>query len=225
MQFVQLGMNYTASKNNNLFVFSADPGATKPISNQTFQQFDHFNTFSAYVNFPIPLDYFFKGKEEFKKRIGNIDNMNYIFVNLNYIKSDIKGYVFPYTNKAIINYAFQSQILLPWKIKNSMTYFILPDGNWQIYKITKPIQGFDISFNRDFMEKKLKIGLHCFDVFNKNEINALIAGENLNTSFRKKQDTRTIRFSLTYNFGNLKMKNENTNIETEKAKSDGGIIK
>jgi iron complex outermembrane recepter protein len=224
MQFVQLGMNYTASKDNNLFVFSADADATKPISNQTYQQFDHVNTFSAYANFPIPLDYFFKGKEEFKKRMGNMDQMNYIFVNLNYIKSDIKGYDFPYTNKAIFNYALQSQIILPWKIKNSMMFFILPPGNWQIYKITEPIQQFDISFNRDFMNKNLKIGLHCFDVFNKNEVNALIAGENLNTSFRKKEDSRTFRFSLTYNFGNLKMETENTNIQTEKVKSGGGMM-
>lgn len=225
MQFIQLGMNYTASKDNNLFVFSADPDATDPVSNQTYQQFDHFNTFSAYANFPIPLDYIFKGKEEFKKRMGNIDEMNYIFVNFNYIKSDIKGYDFPYTNKAIFNYAFQSQIMLPWKIKNSMMYFYLPPGNWQIYKITKPIQQFDISFNRDFMDKNLKIGLHCFDVFNQNEVNALIAGENLNTSFRQKQDSRTFRISLTYNFGNLKMQNENTNIETEKVKTGGGMMK
>ena len=106
-----------------------------------------------------------------------------------------------------------------------MMYFILPSGNWQIYKITKPIQQFDISFNRDFLDKNLKIGLHCFDVFNKNEVNALIAGENLNTSYRQKQDSRTFRISLTYNFGNLKMQNENTNIETEKVKSGGGMMK
>jgi len=225
MQFVQLGMNYTASKDNNLFVFSADADATEPVSNQTYQQFDHLNTFSAYANFPIPLDYFLKGKEEFKKRMSNIDEMNYIFVNLNYVKSDIKGYDFPYANKPIFNYAFQSQIMLPWKIKNSMTYFILPPGGWQIYKITEPIQQFDISFNRDFMNKKLKIGLHCFDVFNKNEVNALIAGDNLNTNFKEKRDSRTFRISLTYNFGNLKIQNENTSIQTEKVQTGGGMMK
>jgi len=224
-QFIQLGMNYTASKDNNLFVFSADADATTPISKQTYQQFDHLNTFGAYMNFPIPLDYFFKGKEEFKKRMKNIDEMNYIFVNLNYVKSDIKGYYFPYTNKPIFNYAFQSQIMLPWKIKNSMMYFILPPGNWQAYKVTEPIQQFDISFNRDFMNKNLKIGLHCFDVFNQNETNVLIAGENLNTNYRQKNDSRTFRISLTYNFGNLKMQSENTNIETEKVKSGGGMMK
>ena len=74
------------------------------------------------------------------------------------------------------------------------------------------------------MNKNLKIGLHCFDVFNSNEINALIAGQNLETNFRKKEDSRTFRISLTYNFGNLKLQKENTDNDTEKVKSGGGII-
>lgn len=224
-QFVSIGANYTSSKDNNLFVFSADANATEPVSNSTSQQFDRFNTLSAYASFPIPLDYFFKGKEEFQKRMNDLENMNYIFLNINYVKSDIKGYVFPYSNKAIVNYAAQAQIILPWGIKNYMNYFILPSGNWEIYKITKPIQQFDISFNRDFMDKKLKIGLHCFDVFNSNEINALIGGNNLETTFKQKQDSRTFRISLTYNFGNLKLEKDNTDIQTEKVKSGGGLVK
>ena len=225
MQFVNLGVNYTRAKDANLFVFSADANASQPISNQTAQQFEQFNTFSAFASFPIPLDYFLKGKEEFKNRMNDMDNMNYIFLNFNYIKSDVKGYNFPYSNKPILNYAAQAQIILPWKIKNTMTYFILPSGNWEIYKVTKPIQQFDISFNRDFMNKNLKIGLHCFDVFNANEINALIAGSNLESNFRQKQDTRTFRISLTYNFGNLKLEKENTDIQVEKKQSGGGLVK
>lgn len=225
MQFVNLGVNYTRAKDANLFVFSADPNATEAISNQTSQQFEQFNTFSAFASFPIPLDYFLKGKEEFKNRMNNLDTMNYIFLNFNYIKSDVKGYSFPYSNKPILNYAAQAQIILPWKIKSTMTYFILPSGNWEIYKITKPIQQFDVSLNRDFMEGKLKLGLHCFDVFNVNEINALIAGSNLESNFKQKQDSRTFRLSLTYNFGNLKLEKENTDIQVEKKQSGGGLVK
>lgn len=225
LQFVNIGANYTRAKDANLFVFGADANATETISNQTSQQFDQFNTFSAFFNFPIPLDYIFKGKEEFKNRMNDIDNMNYIYVNINYIKSDIKGYTFPYANKAIWNYAAQAQVIMPWNVKSTMTYFILPSGNWEIYRITKPIQQFDISFNRDFMDKKLKIGLHCFDVFNSNEVNALIAGQNLETNFRQKQDSRTFRVSLTYNFGNLKLEKENTDIQVEKKQAGGGLVK
>ena len=225
MDFVQLGVNYSTSKDNNLFVFSADANATEPVSNQTFQQFDRFSTFSAFFNFPIPLDYFLKGKEEFQKRMNTIDKMNYIYLSINYIKSDIEGYDFPYSNKAIMNYAAEAQFILPWGIRNSMTYYILPSGNWQIYKVTKPIQQFDISFSKDFMKKKLKIGLHAFDVFNANNVNALIAGQNLETTFYKKDDSRVFRISLTYNFGNLKLDKDNTEIQTEKVQSGGGILK
>lgn len=225
MEFVQLGANYTTSKDNNLFVFSADADATAPVSNQTFQQFDRFSTFSAFLNFPIPLDYFLKGKEEFQKRMNTIDKMNYVYLSINYIKSYIDGYDFPYSNSAIMNYAAEAQFILPWGIRNSITYYILPSGNWQIYKVTKPIQQFDISFSKDFMNKKLRIGLHAFDLFNANNINALIAGQNLETTFYKKDDTRVFRFSLTYNFGNLKLEKENTNIQTEKVQSGGGILK
>ena len=157
--------------------------------------------------------------------MNNIDNMNYIFINFNYIVSEIKGYTFPYPIQPILNYAAQAQIILPWKIKNSMSYFIVPSGTWEIYKITKPIQQFDVSFNRDFMDGKLKIGLHCFDLFNANEVNALIAGSNLETNFRQKQDSRTFRVSLTYNFGNLKLQKENTSIQVEKKQSGGGLVK
>ncbi|WP_395043963.1 TonB-dependent receptor domain-containing protein [Flavobacterium sp.] len=224
MQFVQLGANYTVAKDQNLFIFNAEPGEL--VSTQTFQQFDRFKTMSVYANFPIPLDYFFKGKEEFKKRMNNIDKMNYIFLNINYIKNLTEGYNFSFTPKPIWNYAAQAQIMLPWDLKSSMTYFILPAGGvWEIYKITKPIQQLDISLNKDFMNKKLKLGVHLFDVFNQNEINALVSSTNLETKFFEKNDSRNFRISLTYNFGNLKLEKDNTEIEIEKAKSGGGLVK
>ena len=222
-QFVQLGANFTLAKDDSRFVFQAKPGEL--VSNQSFQSFDKIKTFSAFLSFPVPLDYFFKGKEEFQKRMNTIDKMNYIYFNVNYVKSTIEGYSFPFTNKAVTNYSAQSQIMLPWEITNTMTYFILPKGTWEIYQIEKPIQQFDISFNKDFMNKKLKVGLHCFDVFNANEINALVSGLNLDTRFHQKQDTRTFRVSITYNFGNLKLEKENTTIDTEKVKQGSGMIK
>ncbi|MDI1316082.1 TonB-dependent receptor [Flavobacterium sp.] len=223
-QYVQIGANYTVAQDHNLFIFNAEPGET--VSTQTFQQFDRFKTFTAYANFPIPLDYFFKGKEAFQKRMTNIDKMNYIFFNVTYIKNVTDGYNFSFESKPIWNYAAQAQIMLPWDIKSYMNYFILPAGGvWEIYKIKKDIQQFDISFNKDFWNKKLKVGVHAFDVFNQNEINALISSTNLQTKFYKKDDSRTFRISLTYNFGNLKIDKENTTINTEKVESGGSLVK
>ena len=75
------------------------------------------------------------------------------------------------------------------------------------------------------MNKNLKIGLHCFDVFNTNEVNAMVSSTNLQTQFYQKQDSRTFRLSLTYNFGNLGLKKDNTDIQTEKVQSSGGFVK
>lgn len=222
-QFVSLGGNYTIARDRNNFIFTAEPGEL--VSNQTFQQFDKVKTMSLFASFPVPLDYFFKGKEEFQKRMNNMDKMNYIFFNVNYIKTTTEGYTFSFENKPIWNYSAQAQFILPWEIKNTMSYFILPKGTWEIYQITKPIQQFDISFNKDFLNKNLKIGLHCFDVFNKNEVNALVSSTNLQTKFYQKQDSRTFRISLTYNFGDLSLKKENTEINIEKNRSGGGFMK
>lgn len=222
-QFVSLGGNYTIARDRNNFIFTAEPGEL--VSNQTFQQFDKVKTMSLFASFPLPLDYFFKSKEEFQKRMNNMDKMNYIFFNVNYIKTTTEGYDFSFENKPIWNYSAQAQFILPWEIKNTMSYFILPKGTWEIYQITKPIQQFDISFNKDFLNKKLKIGLHCFDVFNSNEVNALVSSTNLETKFYQKQDSRTFRISLTYNFGDLSLKKENTNINIEKTNSGGGFLK
>ena len=222
-QFVSLGGNYTIARDRNNFIFTAEPGEL--VSNQTFQQFDKVKTMSLFASFPLPLDYFFKSKEEFQKRMNNMDKMNYIFFNVNYIKTTTEGYDFSFENKPIWNYSAQAQFILPWDIKNTMSYFILPKGTWEIYQITKPIQQFDISFNKDFLNKKLKIGLHCFDVFNSNEVNALVSSTNLETKFYQKQDSRTFRISLTYNFGDLSLKKENTHINIEKTNSGGGFLK
>jgi hypothetical protein len=222
-QFVSLGGNYTIARDRNNFILTAEPGEL--VSTQTFEQFDKVKTLSFFASFPVPLDYFFKGKEEFQKRMNNMDKMNYIFFNVNYIKTTTEGYTFSFENKPIWNYSAQAQFILPWDIKNTMTYFILPKGTWEIYQITKPIQQFDISFNKDFLNKNLKVGLHCFDVFNSNEVNALISSPNLETKFYQKQDTRTFRISLTYNFGDLSLSKENTEINIEKNRSGGGLMK
>lgn len=223
LDYVQIGTNYSVAKDQNFFVFSAEPNEL--VSSSAFRQFDRVKTFSAFANFPIPLDYFFKGKDVFMERLNNIDRMNYIYLSVNYIKTTIDGYEFPFKQKPIWNYAAEAQILLPWDIRNSMTYYILPPGNWEIYDVTKPIQQFDISFQKEFLDKKLKIGLHAIDLFNQNSITAQIATPNLNTNFYEKNDSRVFRISLSYNFGNLKLEKENTTIETEKVKSGGGFVK
>ncbi|AWA28905.1 hypothetical protein HYN48_01725 [Flavobacterium magnum] len=221
--YVQVGANYMDIRDNTQFIISAKENEL--VSNREFISIEKTEIFNAYMNFPIPLDYFLKGKEEFAKRMSTIDKMNYIFVNLNYGKMMTKGYSSGFRNHGLITYGAQSQIQLPWGITNNMNYFIMPKGIYEIYRIDKPIQQFDISFNKDFMDKKLKLGLHCFDVFNANEVNAFVKGSNVNTHFYEKQDSRTFRISLTWNFGNQKLQKENTDINIDKTNQGGGMLK
>jgi hypothetical protein len=157
--------------------------------------------------------------------MNDMDKMNYIFCNISYIDFTTKGYDFQFKQKPIMSYYAQAQIIFPWQIKSSFSYNLTPPGTWEIYSLTKTIKQFDVSLSRDFMDKKLRIGLHCFDVFNENEINAVVSSTNLQTQFYQKPDTRTFRFSLTYNFGNMKLQKENTEIQTEKTGQGGGILK
>jgi iron complex outermembrane receptor protein len=223
MDYVQLGVNYTIQTDKSQFVFTAED--QELVSNKTFVAIDEMRTLTAFASFPIPLDYFFKGKEEFKKRMSALETMNYIYVNLAYIGSEIEGYDAQLSDRGIFNFSAQSQFILPWGITNVTSYSILGKGNWEIYRIDKPLQQFDISFNKSFLDKKLNIGLHCFDVFNSYEVNALIPATNLNTIFYEKQDSRTFRFSLTYNFGNLQLEKEETEINVEKVNQGDGMLK
>ena len=222
-QYVQAGANYVVSKDKNQFVFTADDNEL--VSNQTFASFDKMKTFTAYLSFPVPLDYFLKSKEEFQKRMNAIETMNYVYLNVSYSKSEVEGFPFEFPQKGIMNYSAQAQIILPWEITNTLSYNFLAKGNWEIYRIDKPFQSFDISFTRSFLDKKLNIGLHCFDVFNTYQVNALIASRNLNTNFHEKMDSRTFRISLTYNFGNLSLQKDDTNINIEKTNQSGGGLK
>ncbi len=223
-ELVSLGVNYTQSKGSNQIVFNA-PSDGQIVSRQTFQQFEEFNTWSAAVSFPIVLDWFFKSNGEENNGRLDLSKVNHIFFNVNYSKSEIKGFQFPFENKAIINCSAQAQMQLPGQIKGTAGYSILTKGTWQIYEISKPVQQFDLAFSKNFWNNNIKVGLSVTDSFNTNNVNAVIAGQHLNTNFYKKEDSRAFRVSLTYNFGNLKLSNVSTKIENEKIELDTGLIK
>jgi len=223
-QYASIGANFSKVKDANTFLFSVnDDGAGSPISNQTTIALNK-KQYGAYIDFPIPLDMIFKGKEEFKKRQGDMDKLNLLFFHIQYNKTTIDNYDLSFKNKGAWVFAGNGQVVLPWNIKATMNYFYIPVGNWEIYQINKPIQQFDISFNRDFFDKKLKLGLHAFDLFNQNKVNANVSSQGLNTLFTEKMDSRVFRISLTWNFGKLKTVEKST-IDTDKIQSGGGIMK
>ncbi len=222
-QYVQLGGNYTISKDANRLIFDANPGEL--ISNRTYKQFDKLNTMSIFTSFPIPLDYFLKGKEEYDVRKSNLDKMNFLFLNINYIRFDSAGTKFSFDVKPLWSYSIESQIILPWEIQSSAYYKLRPPGTYQIYYLSKTIQWLDISFNKYFLNKNLKINIYCNDLFNTNEINAIVSTNNLETNYYQKQDSRIFGIGLTFNFGNINLKKEDINIPLEKKSQTNDLLR
>lgn len=221
-QMINFGVNYTNEKDPSQFLNEVISDASdNPIVNSTSTQFKKRESFGAYASFPIPLDLILKGKDEFKKRMSDFDKMNLIYISAFYGKTNIPKFELPFKNTGFYNINANSTIQLPWNVKMNLGYFFLPKGVYQVYKLDKPIQQFDISFQRDFLNKDLKIGFHVFDLFNQNEVNAVVASNSIRTNFYEKMDTRVFRISLSWNFGKIKMQDE-TQINAEKINTTGG---
>ncbi len=224
MQYISFGLYYSYVKDSNTFLTSVSQDSNgNLISNQSIIALDK-KQYGINFNFPIPLDLIFKGMEEFKKRQSDMNKLNYLYMSVQYNKTTIDQYDLSFNNKGAWVFATQGQIILPWDVTSTINYFYLPTGTWEIYKVNKPIQQFDISFQKEFLNKNLKIGLHAFDLFNQNSINATISSQNVNTLFYQKDDSRVFRISLSWNFGKLKTV-EQTDIEADKRQSSGGFIK
>ncbi|MCB9201647.1 MAG: TonB-dependent receptor [Flavobacteriales bacterium] len=220
--YVNLGANYSNEKDSNTWIGSTSQNSDgEIIPNQTFEQFNK-ERFNAFASFPIPVDMILKGKEEFKIRQRNPDKMNLLFFNVNYGKTKIENYDLPYKNNGYLVFSGMGQIVLPWEIKSSLNFFYLTKNSlWDVYKIEKPIQQFDISFNKSFMNKNLKLGFKVEDVFNQNKLNIVSPSLGFNTNFQNKRDSRVFQISLSWNFGKLKSY-ENSTIEAEKVQKESG---
>jgi iron complex outermembrane receptor protein len=74
-----------------------------------------------------------------------------------------------------------------------------------IYKI-KPRYSVDMGVSHSFFDKKANIKLACDDIFNirRNDLSSHVINNNFD--IMQKNDTRVLRLTLTYNFGNNKIK-------------------
>ena len=65
----------------------------------------------------------------------------------------------------------------------------------------------DVSFSREFYDKKLKASLSFEDIFNTDQSNGRVSFPNIHMTSYSKQDTRIIWFKVSYSFGKVE-KNE-----------------
>lgn len=76
---------------------------------------------------------------------------------------------------------------------------------WSIYQISSS-WSLDLGLNKSFLDKKLQLKLAVSDVFNTRPNKVQTDYSNLNVRIQNGWESRVARFTLTYNFGNQKLK-------------------
>lgn len=77
--------------------------------------------------------------------------------------------------------------------------------------------------SKSFMEKKFNIKASCDDIFNirRNDLSSQVVNNNF--VIKQKNDTRVMRLTFTYNFGNssIKMRQHRSGADDEKGRVKG----
>ena len=198
IKYSYIAFNYSHSKSDN-FLIIQNSGNLQ--TTQTYLSFNGVNNYNFNLALPIPFAIFTRGMNFFKNKI-NIDKTNYIYLMMGYNSYRIDNaneYIGDFNTLYYFN--MFSQINLPKEIKLNLNYTYTTKGSYQIYSIEKPIQRFDLSISKSFLNKSLKVNLNIKDVFNTFEVNALSKSLNLNSIYNSKLDSQSIRIGITYNFG------------------------
>jgi iron complex outermembrane receptor protein len=91
-----------------------------------------------------------------------------------------------------------------------------------IFKI-RPRYSVDLGISKSFMEKKFNIKASCDDIFNirRNDLSSQVVNNNF--TIKQKNDTRVMRLTFTYNFGNsaIKIRQHRSGADDEKGRVKG----
>jgi hypothetical protein len=218
--YLHLGAQYSYSKDINLLAY--ENSGSSLVTAQTYQTFHGVKNLTLYAGLPIPFGLITKGKEFFKQNL-DPDKMSFVYLFGAYAKYKISDYEYFAGNSPIGFFGGMAQIVLPYDMKLSATYFHITKGTFQVYQVRKPIQRLDLNLSRNFFNKNLKIMLSVDDIFNQNAQKMNIPAPDFHTFLYSKSDSRTYWIKFTYNFGkNRNQQKENTQIEVDKKEIEGG---
>lgn len=85
---------------------------------------------------------------------------------------------------------------------------------YSIYKIGQS-WSLDLGVNKSFKDKRANVKLAISDIFNTQSQHVSTQYANLNTSIDQKRETRVLRLSLSYSFGNTKISGPKQNIKSD----------
>jgi iron complex outermembrane recepter protein len=198
LKYISFGFTYSNAKTQNLTVLE-NTGNFK--TSQSYKTFEGLRNTGYSLGLPVPFAVFTQGLKFFKNNI-NIDRTNFLYIVAGYNSYRISGaeeYISSF--KPSFYYNLYSQLVLPWELKLGLNYSRVSKGTYQVYQINKPIQKFDLTLSRSFLNKALKVTVSARDIFNTVELSALTFGKNINTSYSLLRDTRSLRVGISYNFG------------------------
>lgn len=183
----------------------------RSYGDKTFQTNDNLQTQTGYninINTPFTITKWWEG------------NVNATGFYLGFKSDTLAGAAFKDGQ-----WAFQGRTTQTFKFKG---YRFEVMGDYQssltygIYKI-RPRYSIDMGLSKSFMEKKFTIKASCDDIFNirRNDLSSHVINNNFD--ILQKNDTRVMRLTFTYNFGNsaIKMRQHRSGADDEKGRVKG----
>ena len=200
LDYAQVSVNFTHSQFLNLSEVVAQPNSLQTV--QTFRTYQDVNSINYFMALPVPFALFTKGLKFLDEPV-EIDKMSFLYIYSSFTKTTIPEYNYVNRNKGMWTLGVYSQFILPWKIRMNVEYYITGKGNYQIYEFVRNRSALDVSFSREFYDKKLKTSLSFEDIFNTDQNTGRVSFPNIHMTSYSKQDTRIIWFKVSYSFGKV----------------------
>jgi outer membrane receptor protein involved in Fe transport len=149
----------------------------------------------------------------------------FINASASYFRTDLSGNVsstelnnsgYSWTAKLVSNMTFKD--LFDFQL----SYFY-QGKSVQAQGFSDPVQSLDIAFKKDFMNKRMSLGLRVSDIFNSQRWASTSTGEGYTATFNRKRDSRNAFLTFSYRIGtdDKKMKKKQKNGEDENRNDEG----
>lgn len=203
--YAQVGFSYSYENNPSYLMLQTN--GNQSIQTNVNLKYARNYSFNSFV--PVPLDILFNPKK-FKENMssGNMGKMNVLgfFTNMMYNKVDRMD-LFIQKNKPLWVYGAYLQIYLPSDISLQSNFWRQCAGVMQLYSI-KPQYSWDMSFSKQFLDKKLRINLAVNDILKSRKVNVNALFPGISGSYYNAFDSRVFRIGINYSFGKFSQLNK-----------------
>jgi outer membrane receptor protein involved in Fe transport len=164
------------------------------------------NTYNQTLNLGIPIPYalFTEGLSLIDKKDSlDINNISYLFVDMSFNRLMFNNPLYKQFEDGNFMVYLYSQIILGRNLKMFFNYNFTSKGSTGVYNLVQPITNLDIHFSTKLLKKKLRADFGVYNLLNTSGYELSFKGENMSSYFRRINETRMFKFSLTYNFGSF----------------------